>query len=72
MHTVYQIYSEELDERFLQALKLLFKDKRIEITMSEFDDFEAEEKTAYLLKSQANRKHLLTAIAKGENLVTIK
>jgi len=75
MHTIYQVYSEELDERFLQTLKLLFKDKRIEITVCELDDFESEDETAYLLKSQANREQLLAAIAnvaQSQNLVTIE
>ncbi len=75
MHTVYQVHSEELDERFLQALKLLFKDKRIEITVCELDDFESEDETAYLLKSPANREQLLAAIAnvaQGQNLITIE
>lgn len=75
MRTVYQVHPEELDERFLQSLKILFKDRRIEITVSELDDFEAEDETIYLLKSVANREQLLSAIAnvaKGENLIAIE
>jgi predicted RNA binding protein with dsRBD fold (UPF0201 family) len=74
MYTVYQVHPEELDDRFLQALKLLFQGKQIEIAVREIATVEGEDETTYLLKSPANREQLLTAIAnvaKGENLLTI-
>jgi predicted RNA binding protein with dsRBD fold (UPF0201 family) len=74
MYTVYQVHPEELDDRFLQALKLLFQGKQIEIAVRELATVETEDETTYLLKSPANREQLLTAIAnvaKGENLLTI-
>ncbi len=74
MYTVYQVHPEELDDRFLQALKLLFQGKQIEIAVRELATIETEDETTYLLKSPANREQLLTAIAnvaKGENLITV-
>jgi antitoxin YefM len=65
--------TEELDSRFLRALKAMFKDKEIEIVVCEATQSE-EDETAYLLKSQANRDRLLRAIenaAYNRNLVTI-
>jgi antitoxin YefM len=63
----------ELDSRFLKALKAMFKDKDIEIVVSEAAQSE-EDETAYLLRSPANRERLLKAIenvAHDRNLVTI-
>jgi antitoxin YefM len=61
MQTIYQINADELDENFLNSVKALFKDKEIEITVSERDE------TAYLLRSLANREKLLQAIDVKEN-----
>lgn len=69
MHTTYRLNTNELDEKFIQSLKALFKDKDIEIMVSEVDE------TAYLLRSEANRERLLKAIEnvhKGENLIEVK
>lgn len=69
MHTTYRLNVNELDEKFIQSLKTLFKDKEIEILVSEVDE------TAYLLRSKANRERLLRAIEnieKGENLVEVR
>jgi len=68
MHTVYHLRTDELDNQFLEALKTLFKDKTIEIVVSEVDE------TAYLFHSDANREQLLQAIEhvnNGENLVGV-
>lgn len=67
MNAIYQLKADELDQSFLDAVKAAFKDKEIEITVSERDE------TAYLLRSPANRERLLGAIAdveKSQNLVT--
>ncbi|HXF39555.1 MAG TPA: hypothetical protein VN687_07570 [Blastocatellia bacterium] len=67
MNAIYQLKAEELDENFLNAIKEAFKDKEIEITVYERDE------TTYLLRSPANREHLLNAIAdveKSENIIT--
>ncbi len=73
MYMTYRMKAEELDSRFLKALKAMFKDKEIEIVVCEAAQSE-EDETAYLLKSQVNRDRLLRAIenvAHDRNLVTI-
>jgi antitoxin YefM len=73
MYTIYRMNTNELDNRFLKALKTMFKDKEIEIAISETSNQEADE-TEYLLKSPANREHLLKAIeniAHNRDLITI-
>ncbi len=56
MQTIYQINADELDQKILESIKALFKDKEIEIVVSERDE------TAYLLRSPANRESLLSAV----------
>ena len=66
MHTVYHLNADELDDKFLEALKMLFAGKSVEIIISEVDE------TDYLLRSDANRRRLLHAIEnvnRGEQLV---
>lgn len=73
MYTVYRINADELDSRFLKALKALFKNKEIEITVCEAVQEEQDE-TAYLLQSPANRDRLLRAIenvAHERNLIAV-
>ena len=73
MYTIYRIKADELDSRFLEALKAMFKNKEIEIAVCEATQRE-EDETAYLLKSPANRDRLLKAIenvAHNRNLVTV-
>jgi len=65
MDAIYHVKADELDQDFLDALKALFKDKEIEIAVSERDE------TAYLLRSPANREHLLRAVADVESLQNI-
>ncbi len=60
MQTIYQIKADELDQNLLDSIKILFKDKEIEITVSERDE------TAYLLRSPANRENLLRAVRDAE------
>jgi antitoxin YefM len=62
-----------LDGSFLDTLKSLFKDREIEIAVSEAST-NAEDETAYLLKSPANSERLLRAIeniARDRDLVTV-
>jgi antitoxin YefM len=70
---VYKMKADELDSRFIRALKTMFKDKEIEISVCESAQSE-EDETKYLLKSPANRDRLLKAIenvARSQNLVSV-
>ena len=58
MNATYRLKVDEITEGFVKILKEVYKDKEIEITIQE-----AEDETTYLLKSEANRKQLLQAIA---------
>ena len=60
MQTIYQINADEIDQSLLESIKAQFKNKEIEIVVSERDE------TAYLLRSSANREHLLRAIGDVE------
>ena len=73
MYTMYQMNANELDIRFIETLKIMFKNKDIEIAVCEVSQRE-EDETEYLLSSVANREHLLQAIENVENnrnLVTV-
>ena len=62
MQSTYRIHADELNDDFVQAVKVAYKDREIEIIVS--DDID---ETDYLLGSPANREHLLRAI---ENINT--
>lgn len=58
----------DLDERFVEAFRALFKDKEVEITVTDIDE------TKYLLTGEANRAKLLQAVRNieaGQNLVDV-
>jgi antitoxin YefM len=61
MESIYQLKTSELDEKFLQAVKTLFKDKNIIVTISTFDE------TDYLLQTKSNRDHLLKSLKMVKN-----
>jgi antitoxin YefM len=64
----------DLDENFLASVKSLFGANEVEISICGPAQSEGDE-TAYLLKSEANRRHLLEALADVEakrNLVAVK
>lgn len=61
MYTSFHIKANELDERFLKALKTMFKSKTISIVVEEETD-----ETEYLLRSPANRKKLQESIAQAD------
>ena len=67
METVFRLKASELNSAFLATLKTLFKEKEIEVTISD-----AHDETSFLLKNPKNRAHLLKAIEdvkKNKNLV---
>ncbi|BAZ44569.1 hypothetical protein NIES4102_15810 [Chondrocystis sp. NIES-4102] len=47
--------ANDLDSRFLEAIRAAYKDKDIEIIVSQVDE------TQYLLKSEANKQKLMQA-----------
>jgi len=53
MNTTFHLNSSELDEKFLKAVKTMFKGKKISIVVEDYQD-----ETEYLLESDANRKIL--------------
>jgi predicted P-loop ATPase/GTPase len=57
MNTVIQMHIDELDEKFIQSLKILFKEKRVTIQISD-----SLEEMDYLFSNEANRNHLLTSL----------
>lgn len=66
MQANFVLDSNELDYNLIDKLKEMFKNKRIEVTISESDD------TDYLFTSDKNKEMLLNSIAnieKNENIV---
>lgn len=75
MQTTYRLHAHELTEDFLVSLQTLFREKPIQIVVSELDEDTAEptlhdilglpadeplnESTVYLFGNAANRRHLL-------------
>ena len=73
MYSIYRLNADELDARFLKAIKEMFPNKNIEIAISEAIET-GEDETAYLLQSPANRERLLEAlenVSRGEDLVAV-
>lgn len=66
MQASFVLDSNELDYSFIDKLKVMFQNKRIELYVSDADD------TEYLCASKANKDALLSSISNiehGENLV---
>lgn len=61
MYSVYRLNANELNMNFIKGLKKIFKDKDIEIIISEYND------TEYLLKDPENKNRLLEAISNVDN-----
>jgi len=61
MHASFILDSNELDYSFIDKLKVMFQNKRIELLVSETDD------TEYLFASKANKEALLESISNIEN-----
>ncbi len=69
MVSTYRLKADDVSETLLNAIKLAYHDRQIEITVQEVED-----ETDYLMASGANREHLLDAIKNIEshsNLVDI-
>jgi len=68
MYTTYRLKANELNSRLLKSIKAQYKDREIEIVVSEYDE------TEYLLRSEANKKRLLESwqnVKEGKNLITV-
>lgn len=66
MQTSFILDSDELNYALIDKLKVIFKDKRIELVISESDD------TKHLLQISENKERLLKSIEnieKQENLI---
>lgn len=61
MTTTYRLNSKELSEEIIRSIKEAFKDKDIEIVVSDLVD-----ETEYLLSTEANKKHLYHSIEELE------
>ena len=69
METVYKLKPYELNDDFLKTIKELFYDKEVTVTINAEHD-----ETAYLLRSEANRKVLLAgveAVKQGKTVHTM-
>lgn len=68
MITTYHLNVNELSLELINSIKAAFKDKDIEITVTE-----ALDETGYLLSSEANRMHLTQSMneVKNDNTVVL-
>ncbi|MDR1256294.1 MAG: hypothetical protein LBJ86_00925 [Spirochaetaceae bacterium] len=57
MQATYRLFADEITDIFFKGIKDSYLNKEIEITVREL-----EGETEYLLKSEANRQHLMRGI----------
>jgi len=61
METTYRLNAKELSVELIQSIQAAFKDKNIEITVTDQVD-----ETDYLLSTEANKKHIYKSIEELE------
>jgi hypothetical protein len=62
MTSTFELNANELNADFLKAIKQLFKNRMIRLTI----DVDMDE-TEYLLQSEANKNHLIEALKNARN-----
>jgi hypothetical protein len=65
MYTLYKINTDELNEKFISAIKAQFPHQTIEIAISDLAQ-QQDDETSYLLKDPENKIRLLAAIKNVE------
>ncbi|AMS25819.1 hypothetical protein AEM51_01160 [Bacteroidetes bacterium UKL13-3] len=66
MITTIQTEADKIDNQFLEAIKTLFKNKRIKVTIEDEID-----ETEYLLNNESNKEFLLRSIKQAETATHI-
>ena len=79
MEAIYRLNSKDLGVEFVNSVKEAYPDQSIEILVREQSNLQNEDpdwdETEYLLRSPANREHLLKAIndvKEGKNIITFE
>ena len=79
MEAIYRLNTKDMGIGFVNSVKVAYPDQDIEITVREQSDIKSADsgfdETEYLLRSPANREHLLNAIkdvAEGKNIITFE
>jgi hypothetical protein len=62
MITTFETEANKIDNQFLEAIKTLFKNKRIKVTIEDEID-----ETEYLLSNELNKEFLLRSIKMAED-----
>jgi len=62
MYTTYRLRADEITDNILKGIKDTYQNKEIELIVQEVQD-----ETEYLMKSEANRQHLLRGLEEIRN-----